>query len=62
MVLMASGQNTTDASDAARPASHAVKWHHIKRHLLRDFYVYFKLAKVVSTEQRNIKHILIYYE
>jgi len=38
------------------------KWRHVERRLLCDFYAYFKLAKAVSTEQGNIKHILIYYE
>jgi hypothetical protein len=49
VVLMAFSQNTTDESDAARPASQ-----HIKRLLLCDFYAYFKLETDVSTEQRNI--------
>jgi len=38
------------------------KWQHIKSHLLCDSYAYFKLAEVVSTEQGDMKHILIYYE
>ena len=37
------------------------KWHSIKSHLLCDFYAYFKLEKVVSTEQGNIQHILLLY-
>jgi len=58
MVLMAFSQNTTDASDAAIPASHAVQVAAYQASAAVRFSCILKLAKVVSTEQGNIKHIM----
>jgi hypothetical protein len=58
MVLMAFSQNTTDASDAARPASHAVQVAAYQASSAVRFLCILKLTKVVSTEQGNIRHIM----